>query len=191
LYAFVQDIVEGVRFTSSGALVKIDGRELSIGNVLDVAYSGEENSGTSSLPASTAVSLLGKVVRMRETHINFHGYANETATVKIQTLGTGNARVNIMDSEGKIVYTTTVTPDSKGLATLEWKGQTIDGYASAGKYRIWIEGQDTNSSVYAFSEGIVDGINLGGDSRLRVNGKAISLGDIIDISDPANSQEIV
>lgn len=192
MYAFVQDIVEGVRFTSSGALVKIDGRELSIGNVLDVAYGGEENSGTSSIPASTAVSLLGKVVRMRETHINFHGYANETATVKIQTSGTGNARVNIMDSTGKIVYTSTVTPDSKGTATLEWKGQTIDGYASAGKYSVWIEGQDTNSSVYAFTEGVVDGIaNLGGDSRLRVNGKAVSLGDIIDIADSADSQESV
>lgn len=192
LYAFVQDIVEGVRFTSSGALVKIDGRELSIGNVLDVAYGGEENSGTSSIPASTAVSLLGKVIRMRETHINFHGYANETATVKIQTSRTGNARVNIMDSAGKIIYTTNVTADSKGLATLEWKGQTIDGYASAGKYRIWIEGQDNDSSVYAFSEGVVDGIaNLGGDSRLRVNGKTVSLGDIIDIADPADSQESV
>lgn len=191
LYAFVQDIVEGVRFTNSGALVKIDGRELSIGNVLDVAYGGEDNSGTSSIPASTAVSLLGKVVRTRETHLNFHGYANETATVNIQTSGTGSARVNIMDSEGKIVYTTNVTPDSKGLATLTWKGQTIDGYASAGKYRIWIEGQDTDSSVYAFSEGVVDGINLGGDSRLRVNGKTISLGDIIDIADPADSQEVV
>lgn len=192
LYAFVQDIVEGVRFTSSGALVKIDGRELSISNVLDVAYSGEEKSAASSIPASTAVSLLGKAVRMRETQINFNGYANETATVNIQTARMDDTRVNIMDSAGKIVYSTSVTPDSKGLATLKWKGQTIDGYASAGKYRIWIEGQDTDRSVYAFSEGVVDGIaNLGGDSRLRVNGKTINLGDIIDIADPAVSQEVV
>jgi hypothetical protein len=76
------------------------------------------------------------------------------------------------------------------VATLTWKGQTIDGYASAGKYRIWIEGQDTDSSVYAFSEGVVDGINLG-DSRLRVNGKTLSLSDIVDIADPADSQEVV
>jgi len=97
-----------------------------------------------------------------------------------------------MDSGGKIVYSTVVTPDSKGLATLTWKGQTIDGYASAGKYRIWIEGQDTDSSVYAFSEGVVDGIaNLGSDSRLRVNGKTISLSDIIDIADPVDSQEVI
>jgi flagellar basal-body rod modification protein FlgD len=191
LYAFVQDVVEGVRFSSSGALIKIDGRELSIGNVLDVAYSGEEK-GATSIPASTAVALLGKVVRMRETQINFHGYSDETVTMKIQTSGMRNTRVNIMDSGGKIVYSTVVTPDSKGLATLTWKGQTIDGYASAGKYRIWIEGQDTDSSVYAFSEGVVDGIaNLGSDSRLRVNGKTISLSDIIDIADPVNSQEVI
>jgi flagellar basal-body rod modification protein FlgD len=190
LYAFVQDVVKGVRFTSSGALVKIDGRELSIGNVLDVAYDGGENSTVTQLPASTAVSLLGKVVRIRESIVNYHGYADETATVKIQTSGKGSARVNIMDSQGKIVYSTSVTPDSKGVATLTWKGQTIDGYASAGKYRIWIEGQDTDSSVYAFSEGVVDGINLG-DSRLRVNGKTLSLSDIVDIADPADSQEVV
>ncbi len=192
LYAFVQDVVEGVRFTSSGALVKIDGRELSIGNVLDVSYTDNGNGTASSLSAASAVSLLGKSVRMREYEINYHAFENETATMKIQTSGSRSVRINLMDSEGKIVYYTTVTPDSKGMATFSWKGQTTNGYAPAGKYRIWIEGQDKDSSVYAFSEGVVDGIaNLGADSRLRVNGKTISLSDIIDIADPVNSQETI
>lgn len=185
LYAYVQDVVEGVRFTTSGALVKIDGRELSIGNVLDVSYNGTGGSSTSSVTPSTAVSLLGKVVRIKEEKMNFYARENETATMKLQTGGLKSVKVNLMDSSGKIVYYTTVTPDSKGVATLSWNGENISGsYASAGAYKIFIEGQDKDSGVYAFSEGTVDGIaNIGGDSRLRVNGKTISLSDIVDIAE--------
>ncbi|HEX3018869.1 MAG TPA: flagellar hook capping FlgD N-terminal domain-containing protein [Chitinispirillaceae bacterium] len=193
LYAFVQNMVDGVRFADSGALVKIDGRELSIGNIMDVSYNGSANTTGSSLTPITAVSLLGKVVRMRETEINYHAYEKETVTMKLQTAATENVKVNIMDSKGNIVYYTTVNPDSRGVATLSWNGQTINGsYASAGKYHIWIQGQDTDGAVYAFSDGTVDGVaNLGADSKLRVNGKTVSLADIIDIADQTDSRETI
>lgn len=192
LYAYVQDVVEGVRFTEAGALVKIDGKELSIGNILDVSYGNTQGSLGSSLTPATAVSLLGKVVRIKETDFNYYARDKEVVSMKLQTGGLDPVRVNVMDSAGNIVYYTNVIPDSTGAASFNWNGQSVSGsYAKAGKYRLWIQGQDINSSVYSYSEGKVDGIaNLGGDTKLRVNGKTISLSDIIDIAQPS-SEEVI
>jgi len=187
LYSFVQDEVEGVRFTSDGALIKVDGKELSIGNVLDVSTSGNRSDLLSSVTPSTAVALLGKQVRVRETDIKYGGKQDEVATVNVNTGGSASVRVNILDSKGNTIYYENIPANNNGVALFSWNGETMDGsHAPAGKYKISIQGQDTNPSIYAFSEGRIDGVtNVSGGSQLRIDGKTISISDIIDISEAA------
>jgi flagellar hook assembly protein FlgD len=66
LYAFMQDTVTGVRFTDSGVMLKIGGRELAASDVTDVAMDSASQSGFDSTSGSSAIGLLGKTVRARQ-----------------------------------------------------------------------------------------------------------------------------
>jgi flagellar basal-body rod modification protein FlgD len=187
LYSFVQDIIEGVRFSADGALVKIGGKEISIANVLDVSMTGSNETGLSSLSASSAISLLGKQVRLRETSVRFTG-EEESVHINAGGLKNGSVNVSLIDSAGKEVYNEDLTVDSYGDALFTWNGQNNAGeIVPVGEYKISIKGEKTNSSLYAYSENIVNGVinNAGGGSQIRVNGKSIDLSKIIDISEPA------
>jgi flagellar basal-body rod modification protein FlgD len=191
LYAFVKDMVSGVRFTSNGALVKIGGTEISIGNVLDVS-TGSGSSDINSLSPSTAVSLLGKEVRVMQDKIVYRQMDNEVHNLKINAGNRQSVQVQLADGSGNIVYTGSLPVDSNGIATLSWDGQYAGGLAPAGTYTLSIAGEENDPSLYGFDAGKVDGVtNLGGASLLRVNGKTISLSDIIDIADPSTAGEAI
>ncbi|MBN1759558.1 MAG: hypothetical protein JW863_14625 [Chitinispirillaceae bacterium] len=184
LYAFAQDVVEGVRFSSEGALVKIAGQELSIGNVLDVSIGGN-NGITGSLSSSSAVALLGKEVRMRQTSVSYRGMANEQLAINVEAGARQYVQMELIDSSGRMVYAATTQVDEGGLARFSWNGLKNDGsYADPGEYRIRFVGEENDQTLYAFSEGIVSGIaNLGGDARLRVGNYTVPLSSIIDIAE--------
>ena len=184
LYAYVQDVVEGVRFSETGALVKIGGKEISIGNVLDVSM-GNGSSAATSFSPSTAVSLLGKEIRVRRESLTYNQLDNEIVTATINAGSRQQVRVNLTDSSGNVVFSTTVQADSNGIAQLVWNGETVMGqYAPAGIYQIRIEGQKDDPSLYAFLDGVVDGVtNLGGNAQIRVNGTVIDISDIVDIAE--------
>ncbi|KMQ50620.1 Flagellar basal-body rod modification protein FlgD [Chitinispirillum alkaliphilum] len=183
LYAFVQDKVAGVRFSSSGALVKIGGRELSIGDVLDVSM--EKGQTLHSLTPSTAVSLMGKSVRVRQDTITHRGAEFEQHNVAVQAQPNQTITVAIRNSGNEVVRTLQVTTDSSGKGVLSWNGETNSGgYAEAGEYGIEFVGLENESGAFAFTEGRVDGLaNLGGDVQLKVQGRTIKFRDILDISE--------
>lgn len=182
LYAFVQDVVSGVRFTSDGAMVKVGGKELSVGNILDVS-SGNGDTTHGSLPTTTAVSLLGKQIRVRQDTIRYNQQDNENVTVKINTGGRESLRVNLTDSSGEIVFSTTVKGDNNGIAAFNWSGETVNGkYAQKGEYKIHIEGEMNDPSIFAFKQGAVTGIlNLGGNAQIRMGNTSVNLSDIVAI----------
>jgi flagellar basal-body rod modification protein FlgD len=186
LYTFQQDVVEGVRFSSEGALVKIAGQELSIGNVLDVSIgNGGSSGGGDYLAASTAVSLLGKQVRMRQSTVQFNLQENEAVTVQIQAGTREYVQIDLTDSLGRTVISRSIPVGEDGIAVFEWNGETEDGtYAAPGSYTIKLPGESTDPTLYAFTEGVVSGIsNLNSDTRLRVGSYTIPLSRIIDITD--------
>ena len=191
LYAFAQDMVEGVRFSSEGALVKIGGQELSISNVLDVSIGNGNGGSAGSLAPSTAVSLLGKQVRMRQTAVQFNQMDSERVVVAINAGNRSSVQVEMSDYNGDVVYRTTVPVGDDGVALLDWNGQMADGtLIEPGQYRIGLVGEDTDPTLYAFSEGVVSGIaNLNGDARLRVGNYTVSLSNIIDIADVSEQEE--
>lgn len=186
-YAFQQDVVEGVRFSSTGAMVKIAGQELSIANILDVSGSSATANGAGGISSSSAVALLGKQVRMKQTSLRLDVSSGAANTITIEPGSRNSVEVKLTDLAGNEVYKTTVPVNSDGIAQFEWNGEKWDGtYAKNGEYLIRLTGEDQDPSLYAFREGVVSGIaNLNGDPRLRVGGYTVKMSSILDISDVA------
>lgn len=190
LYAFVQDSVSGVRFTSDGAMVKVGGKELSVGNILDVSSGDGDSAG--GVGVTTAVSLLGKQIRVRQDSVRYNQLDNENVNVKINAGGRGSVKVNITDSLGEVVFSKTVNADSDGIAVLDWNGQTLNGkYASKGDYKIVIEGETNDPSIYAFKQGAVTGIsNIGGNAQIKMGNTTVNLSDIIAIDSIVSGENV-
>jgi flagellar basal-body rod modification protein FlgD len=182
LYSFVQDVVEGVRFTGDGVLVKIAGREIGIAEVLDVSL-GE---GNGYITQSSALALMGKQVRARHTSIRNTG--TEGAEHSIMLNGPANQQINveIKDSMGKVVRTLRGHANEFGELQLFWDGRNeIGEMTSVGDYSINVVGSDKNTNLYAYKEGIVDGLtSLTGDFKLKIGNTEIAVSDIITISTP-------
>jgi flagellar hook assembly protein FlgD len=180
LYPYVQAVVEGVRFTADGVLVKIDGREISVGEVLDVSM-GEE--GT--LTQSSALSLIGKTVRAREDKVTHSQSAETEHAITVNASANAAVTVEMKNAAGKVVATVRGTADASGKAELHWDGRDEDGaVAASGDYTIHVVGSDKNPSLFPYVEGVVDGLMSlgGGNFKLKVNGKEVLVSDIIDVT---------
>ena len=182
LYCFVESLVEGVRYTGDGPMIKIGGKELPIGNILDISMSGSSgNNGTSGLDTNTAISLIGKTIRYREPVLSYMPNPDpnqvQTKTLNIDLGGMEKAIIQVKDADGKVVNSFEVEAGPGGIAQVDV--DCID-HNGNGPYNFSILG---NSSAYFFSEGPVDGIStVDGIIKLRVNGITVSLSDILDIS---------
>ena len=180
LYTFVQDVVEGVRFTSDGVLVKIGGREISISEVLDVSM--EENGGY--ISQSSALSLMGKTVRARYDSFRHNATEGAEHSILVQGVAGTQIDVEIRNSAGAVVATLRGIPDDSGRAKLYWDGYTLDGQMMPpGEYRIRVVGSDVNPNIYSYIEDEVNGLtSLTGDFKLKVGNAEVAISDIINIS---------
>jgi flagellar basal-body rod modification protein FlgD len=180
LYTFVQAMVEGVRFTENGVMVKIDGREIHIAEVLDVSM-GEENDGIS---RSSALALMGKLVRARHDTIQHNATVDAEHGIMINAPRGQQVNVEIRNSAGTLVQTLRGNANEFGFLQLFWDGTGQDGLmAPAGGYKINIVGSENNPNLYAYTEGLVEGLtSLTGDFKLRIEGGAeVAISDIISI----------
>jgi flagellar basal-body rod modification protein FlgD len=183
LYAFVEDVVTGVRFTDDNALVKIHGLEIPLANILDVAQGSGANQGQL-LSDGSAVSLLGKTVRVRQDTVNFGQSDDESIGIRINAEAGKTVQLAICNSAGETVQTLTAQAGENGVALFTWNGtQTSGGYVPAGTYTLKIAGEEHDPSLYAFIEGRVDGVsNLPGSAQVRIAGVSFNLSNIVDIS---------
>jgi flagellar basal-body rod modification protein FlgD len=192
LYAFIQDIVQGVRFGSDGVLLKIAGKELAASDVMDVAMSDDASGGFSGISASSAVELLGKTVKVRQQTITYNQIDGEHDVFKVNTNPGSLVRVGITDKNGNMIAAFQQRADSSGVATIDWNGLKMDNsFADKGTYNIMIDGEENNPSLYAFTVGTVDGVsNLSGMVTLRVGGKNVLLSNIMDITPTPSTSSI-
>jgi flagellar basal-body rod modification protein FlgD len=183
LYAFEEDVVQGVSFSGTGAKLKIAGKELSVANVMDVAKE-ESASGFGALSTAQAMELLGKEVRVKRETISFTTQKPVKQEFKVNANPEAPVTVSILDSKGNAVALFSGKADENGCATLEWDGTSFDGkYVGTGKYTVAIDGADRNPSLYCYDEGPVEGVStVGGGSKIRVGGREYSLADILNIS---------
>jgi len=183
LFAFEEDFVQGVSFSSTGARLKIAGKELSVADVMDVAKE-EATSGIGSLSPGQVIELIGKTIRVKQDTIAYSGRDDESHQIKVNAGISAPVTVSIVNSQGEVVTAFKGISDDEGTAEFSWNGQSINGqFVDAGKYTIKIEGEESNPNLYCFDEGTVNGVNtIGGVSKVRIDGKEISIADIIDIS---------
>lgn len=181
LYTFVQDVVEGVRFTADGVMVKVAGREIPIAEVLDVAV-GDEGY----ISQSNALSLMGKMVRGRRDAIQHSATEGGEHQILLNGPPKTQIDVEIKNSAGKVVKTLRGHTDENGRLEMFWDGYDDNARMSAaGSYKINVVGSDKNPSLYSYAEGVVEGLtSLSGDFKLKVNGLEVSVSDIITISAP-------
>ncbi|MDR0305789.1 MAG: hypothetical protein LBI42_03015 [Chitinispirillales bacterium] len=182
LYCFVQDAVEGVRFTSDGVLVKIGGSEISLSEVLDVSTG---NSG-SYISQQNALSLMGKNVRAYHSSLVYGAKNGEQHKIEVNAAPNQWVTVEIRDNKDNVVATLKEQADVNGKAELYWAGENSEGEDSPiGQYKINVVGSDKNPNLYAYVEGVVNGLtSLTGDFKLKVDGREIALNQVIDISTP-------
>jgi len=179
VYPYTQAVVEGVRFTETGVLVKIDGKEIPMAEVLDVSM-GEEAFFTQ----SSALSLMGKRVKARHENIQYRSIAGEEHEILVNGPANTQVSVEIKNSAGTVVATITGKTNDSGKAQLFWDGMKTDGdRAVIGQYKINVVGSDKNSNLYAYKDGVIDGLtSLTGNFKLKVGGTEIAISDILDIS---------
>lgn len=128
-----------------------------------------------------------------QSAMSFVGYVGKTVTVDSSTTELKNgaaswnfnasgasekATIEIRDSSGALVYTTTESVTA-GDGKFEWKGETTaGGTAPAGSYTIAISGQDGSGKAVTFKSeltGQVDGLDFSGTTpMLSISGQLIS-----------------
>jgi flagellar basal-body rod modification protein FlgD len=138
-----------------------------------------------SMLGSAAISLIGKTVRVQQKNLAWSGTAGDAVNIPISLGNNNTATVQIVDSSGAVVKTLTASgKDSNNTVVVKWDGGTDTGLAApSGSYTVNVVGGDTDSSLYAFSEGKVDGVsNLSNGAQVRIGGLNFSVGDIVDVS---------
>lgn len=178
LYCFVEDIVTGVRYGTDGPLIKIGGKEIPIGNIMDISMSDSSDSKDNGLSSTQALSMLGKIVKYEKDELTYSPKEGQTIKVSADLSGYPSAIAQVFDSNGKQVHSFELNSKGKGFAE-----ETIDciDFNQNGPYTIKLAG---NTSAFLFNEGTVDGLTTAnGITYVRVNGVKVALSEIIDISD--------
>ena len=159
-----------------------------------VQFSSVEQQIQTNTSLSTLISLQQNA--QVTSALGFHGHtvvssgttadlANGKATWNYSITKPATASINVSDSTGKVVFSTTqgVTP---GQQTFTWNGQTSNGNVlSSGTYKISITATDANGQSVAVatqSQGVVSGVDVSqSPPALTVNGQSYPLNQILQI----------
>jgi flagellar basal-body rod modification protein FlgD len=185
LYAFVQNVVQGVRFTDTGALIKVGGMELPTGNIMDVSMTDTGASAFGSLSQDSALGLIGKTVRIASNAIVSHAVNNEKIAIRVNGAEKGlasNQWVEILDGRGEVVDRIQMTADDKGV--VYWDGRMAEGqdFAPAGRYTIQIANSESNPYLYTYIQGTVDAVSSSdGIPMVKVNDLYYSTAQVLEV----------
>ncbi len=179
VYAYVEDTVDGVRFGSDKAYLKIAGQELPVSQIMDVDNT-ESSQGGGRLSASSATSMLGKTVRIAQPQVNLAGEGSKNVQIHMNNRPMVN--VHIRDSLGQEVAQVTVTDgngDGIGTCDVAQAIRQYTGTAPHGDYSISIEEAESDPLIYSYTEGVVDGVhNAGSRTMCTVNNEMVALSQI-------------
>jgi flagellar basal-body rod modification protein FlgD len=136
---------------------------------------------------SLALGYVGKDITYTSAELNFDGATPVDISYNLTEAAT-SATMNILDDEGNVVYTTTVS-DTTGLNKVTWDGTTTQGpTAESGTYSIQLVATDetgNTSNITTAVTGLVRGIeNQDGVPNLLVGDRAVPLDIVINASTP-------
>ncbi len=135
---------------------------------------------------SSALNYVGKDI----SYISSEGHFNGTDPVKIAYAINGDSvdtTINIFDEDGTLIYSEDV---SGGATEFTWDGKDDNGIVQPeGTYEIRVDaldGQNSALTVTTVVTGHVSGIETqNGSTFLLVGSRAVSLGNIINVVEPA------
>jgi flagellar basal-body rod modification protein FlgD len=183
LYAFVEDVVQGVRFDEKGAMLKIAGKELPLANVMDVAMD-EQSAQFGGLSRDSAMAMLDKDVTLFKAGVQ-SPVAGEEAVFTINMGSEKSAVVELVDETGAVVKQLEAVANEEGIATVRWDGTAKDGVTRVkqGGYEIHFANEDEKPYLYAFETGRVEGVSTsGGIPMVKVNGLYYPLSQVLEIA---------
>jgi flagellar basal-body rod modification protein FlgD len=144
------------------------------------------NTGSS---ISTAVTLIGKDVKATSADT---GLADGKATWNYKlAAGASDVKLEVLDSNGKVVHVEAPTDMGAGDHTLTWNGKDIGGFQqkNGGVYTLRITAKDSKGgdvSATPFIQGRVTGVEQqDGKTLITVNGAKLPWESVTSISEPA------
>lgn len=181
-------VAQLAQFSALEGNVNIEKAISNLGSSFGESVSAQ-NYSAQSITNASAISMIGKEVRLRETKVSFFGKTDETVPIRVHLGEQERAVVRLLDQDGNTIRTLEAEgKDAENSAMLEWDGLRDDGErAKVGVYRIEIEGQDTDSALYAFVQDTVQGVRFTAEGPvIKAGGKELSIGNVMDVSIGAN-----
>ncbi len=175
LYCFIEDVVAGVRYDATGPVVKVAGKEMPIGNILEVNTKlGGPAQDSLDLSMGQALGLVGKDIKYNDKGTTFTPKTGALREFSVDFAGSSEATVVIRDAEGVVAEKFTVTNDGAGVKSFDLSLDDING--TGGKYSVSIE---NNTNAFFFKQNTISGvIPTGNGFKLKVDGMQISAKDI-------------
>lgn len=155
---------------------------------LDDSFQGTlkaQNYAAQSMTNTSAVSLIGKQVRMKQTDINWTAAAGDSVKMKVDLGNNKSAVMQIKDADGNLIKSIDVQKtDNSSDVNVEWDGTDDQGkIAASKKYEIHFENEANDPSVYAFVEDKATGVRFANDGAMvQVGNQELSIGKIIDVA---------
>lgn len=177
LYCFVEDVVSGVRYGADGPMIKIAGKELPLGDIMDISMTESTNTEITGFTDLNALTLLGKTVKYQKPSVTYTPVDGKLMDLNINFGGYKPAIVQIKDCNGKVVHSFNAEAESGGTATIKMECQDFNGN---GPYTVSLLG---NTAAHFFMQGQVEGITtVDGITKAKVNGISVALSEIYEVS---------
>jgi flagellar basal-body rod modification protein FlgD len=144
-----------------------------------------QQASAQSMTNASAVSLIGKQVRLRRTTLPYSALPGEEVPVRVHVGEASGATVRILDADGEVVRTLSGSgKDAQNSVTLLWDGMRDDGQrAQPGTYAIEVAGQDVNPALYSFVQNEVKGVRFTPQGPLvKIAGQELPVGNIMSVS---------
>ncbi len=155
---------------------------------LDESFQGTvkaQNYAAQSITNTSAVSLIGKQVRLKQTEIDWTASAGKSVKLKVDLGSNKSSVMQIKDADGNLIRSIEVKKSgSSSEATVEWDGTDDKGKTvPSKKYEIHFENEENDPSVCAFVEDKASGIRFTSEGAMvQVGDQELSIGKILDVA---------
>jgi len=129
--------------------------------------------------------LIGRQIRIAKNRIEYSGLPEDDMSIEIHLGNSNSGKVQILDQDNEVVRTMPAeNKDKENSVKLTWDGKNdIGEYVKPGQYKIYIQGQENDPSLYSYVEDLVMGVRYTGDGPLvKISGQELPIGNIMDIS---------
>lgn len=157
-------------------------------NNLDESFQGTvkaQNYAAQSITNTTAVSLIGKQVRLKQTSIDWVASAGNSVKLDVNLGNNKSALLQIKDVDGNVLKSINVEKgNSSSEAKVTWDGTDDKGQiVKTGSYQIHFENEESDSSLYAFVQNTASGIRYTAEGAMvKVGNQELSVGQILDVA---------